>query len=599
MSRVNEGRTDLAFDVRTTLISCPDAAAQIRAKVFLPLLRSGDRERAAIVNRTIIAAQPWKAQYRLDQLTIALDADDNTVIKAACSSLSLLPQTNGNFHIKALKALLKAGRTAAAAEFAEQIDNLWKNDADLSQLAMKALYRAGHRQSATAAATALARTSDLSIAVAVEAAIVLANMRQFKPIDDLLREVGTAQSEHPLALAMLAYAGLKIGRDEAEIRRLIEKARLLGPDDPRVINIVVDIVESFDGANAAIRILDRVPPDAITIAMQIRRADLMGASGRYAEAIEDYATLCEGLPDNRPLRRKFIGALTKMGHIDRARTIYEDGLVRRRADLGLQFEDAIARASETSAINEITEQRFSWCEVHLDPGLAHDSDWRRQAQTSADIDLTFLDWAECHPNRISEMFPFIEVSEKAKGLLINADAAGKGAFVTSAHVGILYAGPVALESFGHRSGWIASMPSIEGSLHQERLISTETASASQVVRGTLRALKENRVIALAIDGAAGQTTRTCKLFGVDVQLSDFCAQISYKWGTPCFFPRLVWTGSKVTIDMDEMPMAHHSESLEKFCTRWLASFVENLELMLQLTPHAIRGSGGFWRNIHD
>ena len=143
------------------------------------------------------------------------------------------------------------------------------------------------------------------------------------------------------------------------------------------------------------------------------------------------------------------------------------------------------------------------------------------------------------------------------------------------------------------------MPEVEGQRHGGRLISTQTDSISRVVKATLTALAANKIVAVAIDGAAGQKMRSAPMFDANIQISDFCVQLSFKNGTPCFFPKLIWNDSHVKIDLVAMPLSNQEETYEIFRERWVCAFTKNIEIMLYESPHAFRGTGGFWREIRD
>lgn len=572
---------------------------RVQSQIYKPAMKRADHDSAMIVNRCLITAQPWKSQFRLDQLALGLAIPDPKLMSAAFETLSTLPRDHVDAQSKALKSLLQAGHTELAADFSRVVSHHWIASAQLCHLSIKALHRTGQREAAAKAARTLAQTGDISVDVVVEAAITLIAMRQFKDVDALAQAAGLQNSAHPLGLALLALTWVKLGRDQVAVFDLAQKAHELAPQDPRVLGVVAEIFEFFGDIPAALGLITAVEPDVLTPTLLERRAKLWSLQGDHAQAARDYSALWENAQTNRALTRKFIGALAKSGQADRAKIVYDTTLRQRAVDLGPTFKDALDRVGAAEPLVNIPEHRFAWVEKHINPALAKDKSWRGLAQLSADVDQTILDWVECHPEKVGEITPFIDATPEAQTLLNVAAAEGKGAFITSAHIGVLYAGPVALEKLGYASKWIASMPDVEGQGQDGRLISTQTGSISRVVKATLTALAANKIVAVAIDGAAGHKMRSALVFDANIQLSDFCVQLSFKNGTPCFFPKIIWNDSHVEIDLVAMPLSNKGETYEIFRERWVCEFTKNIEIMLKKSPHAFRGSGGFWRDVRD
>ncbi|MEO0771716.1 MAG: hypothetical protein AAFZ04_00910 [Pseudomonadota bacterium] len=587
----------LGREVRRVLAGRPDLAAAIRQQIFKPLHSNGDTDRATSVNAALIFAQPWRGDLRLDQLAVGVSSDRETQITAACDAMAHTAGPDGQNLTSTLKSLLREGHAARAAQLLIATEPHWPETTEFLLLAMKAFYRSGAYAEASAMATRLARHNQLTVDQGIDLAIAANAMRDFETSKAALVTSGAETSDNALALALLAQAQLATQEDSAQVTQTAERAVALADQNARPLAIIADVLDRVGQTDRALSILQNLPSNQITRAVRARRAHLLARTGDHASAADDYGALSSEEPDNRPVRRKWVGALVHAGQMDEARRVYDDGLTRRRQHLAPTFAQAMAALASGDLRSRIPEHRLHWCETHLDIDPQDSLHWRQDAERTMAIDQLFLDWAECHPDRIAEIHPFVSISDNAKALLQASKRRGKGGFVTSAHVGVLYAGPVALEMLDLHSSWIASMPALPGSVHDARLISTETNRPSHVVRATLSALEANHHIAVAIDGAAGQAMTHVPFLGSTIALSDFCAHVCYKVGCTAFFPIIHWSGTRVEIDLIAMPEPSIGEDLRTYGTRWLRVFAQHLEKMLIAMPGAIRGCGGFWRDV--
>ncbi|MFC6589781.1 tetratricopeptide repeat protein [Sulfitobacter pacificus] len=582
---------------REILRARPDLAIRIRNEVLLPLKTADTVERAAAVNAALIVARPWSGMFRVDQLDIGLLSENPQLIDAACTALPGTRELEEPALVAAMKALLRTKQNSNAVKLARALGDQFASSVAFAHLALKALYRDGEWTAASEIARTLSKRSDLTVNQAVEVAIAAQAMRNFAVAEQALVNADVTSSDNGLSVAILALCSYWNGRNEDDVVALAEQAAGMASQDARTLAPVAETFSRLGRTERALEVLQNLAPENVSRMARSHRATLLAKSGDYAAAAEDFAVLSDAQPENSPIRRRLVGALVHSGQLERAQDAYAAGLVLRRPRLGDSFADALGRAIEGTGFARIPEHRFRWCETHLDIDLEAHPDWRVQAQQTTNVDNVFVEWAECYPDRIHEMFEFVNVSENAQDLLQKSKQAGKGGFVASAHVGVLYAGPVALELLGLRSSWIASMPSLPGSIHEERLISTETSKASMVIRSSLQALAQNHHIAVAIDGAAGQAMTKVPFLGHEIEVSDFCARVAFKTGCTTFVPTIVWTGERVEIDLVPLPEPLPAEGVDAFAARWIGGFTCHLEETLSIFPQSIRGAGGFWRNI--
>ena len=208
-----------------------------------------------------------------------------------------------------------------------------------------------------------------------------------------------------------------------------------------------------------------------------------------------------------------------------------------------------------------------------------------------------MDWLECKDEQRSEVIQYIQGVAPAKQILDEALKLQKGAFIATAHVGSLYAGPVAFHIAGIEAKWLASVPDVQTDLFYNRLISTSGASTHSIARKVMQSLKRNQVIAIAIDGNVSSNKVSRTLFDQEIQISDFIPKLAWKQGIPSFFPLVRWDKSGVSISLEALPVPGNGESLDAYTHNWCDAFMKKLESMFLNYPESLRGTGGFWTHI--
>src|SRR5690606_32031777 len=93
-----------------------------------------------------------------------------------------------------------------------------------------------------------------------------------------------------------------------------------------------------------------------------------------------------------------------------------------------------------------------------------------------------------------------DLDEPAGRLMADASDSG-GLVIATAHIGPMFAAPLALQLLDFRSVWLASSPSMPGLAYTDSLISTSDQTDAQVVRRAIQALENGTAVGLAVDGA--------------------------------------------------------------------------------------------------
>ena len=224
-------------------------------------------------------------------------------------------------------------------------------------------------------------------------------------------------------------------------------------------------------------------------------------------------------------------------------------------------------------------------------------EWERRARWGWLADRLLQEWLETSPDRAEEaMLRLADLGPGSDALEPAARSEG-GLILASAHVGPLFAGPLALQLLELPCKWLASTPSIQGMAYSSALISTSDQSEGKVVRAAIAALDARTSIAIAVDGAMTMAAPRVPFEGQEVTYSSFAARLAHRKRSRSFFVAPFWQESRLAFDLLELPRAAPDEELEPFLDRWRAAWFGNLRRLLAGDAENLRLSGGIWRHV--
>lgn len=264
------------------------------------------------------------------------------------------------------------------------------------------------------------------------------------------------------------------------------------------------------------------------------------------------------------------------------------------------FKEGVDSIMSEQTVNVVPAHRLEWIYQSLKNEGVEPSDrehWEVELSRVNRLDHFLLDWMECNPDKFNEVIPYFGSATQAALPLIEALKLGKGAFIASAHIGVLFGGTVALKIADLNASWLASIPDLGDEKFEGTLISTTTNNESSIGKKILKSLRQNKVVAIACDGNKSSDNSLHKIFNQDVKVSGFIPKFSFTRRVPCFFPKITWAGDKTIIDLIEMPQANVDESRNDYVERWCDFYLKNIENIIKENPASIRGSGGFWTDI--
>lgn len=173
----------------------------------------------------------------------------------------------------------------------------------------------------------------------------------------------------------------------------------------------------------------------------------------------------------------------------------------------------------------------------------------------------------------------------------------KGLILASAHIGPMYAGPLALELLGVRSRWLASTPSVARTGYAKSLISTSDQDDMEVAKAFMQSLKRGYAVVIAVDGAINLAAPRIAFEGQEMTYSSFAARTAHRMEVPTLFCAPKWEGDRIGFMVERLPDAEPGESADAHAERWKAAYLSCLREFLGGSPENLRLSGGLWRHI--
>lgn len=322
------------------------------------------------------------------------------------------------------------------------------------------------------------------------------------------------------------------------------------------------------------------------------------ASGEYEVSAELILEAHRLEPDNEGIRKLAAAGLNQAGRQSEASDLYGELIRQRERALPENFVKGIQTLGLSCADYPIPQARLDWAWEMRDKDQWSDRrEWERRARWGALADKLLYDWLECRPDRIEEILPLLEDLDGADAAVAPLLKRGRGLLVASAHIGLMFAGPLILELLGFDNKWLASVPSVSAVGFANKLISTADQTEGQVVRKSMRALASGQVLTVAVDGTMSMSAPRVDFTNQSITYSSFGARLSYKQKAPSIFAVPRWEDDRIRIRIRSLPDPVHATDLSKFLDDWRSAYLGHIAEMLQDSPENLRLSGGLWRDI--
>jgi tetratricopeptide (TPR) repeat protein len=585
--------------LRPEVTALQNARDDLRRYVVSPLVHDRQFELAADVLGIMIDANPSSIEDlrlrasllgRLKRWPEAI-ADSETVALARPDDL--VAQTA---HIQ---LLLQGGQADEAGALAEaMVDRLAENPRS-ANIALLALSRSGRTDAAVALAIELA---EMDMSDELLAGAIVRTLFDAGRVDEAISagERLIAEGWDSAMIRACVGSAYMMCRGEDRYEKAIAHFHVglaFAPDDVRINSAMGEALLRTRGYDQAIPYLEK----ACNLQPRVAQARALYAralkqAGRYADSAVEFRRLLELQPAESRWRRYAAGALSQAGRRKEAADLFGSFVGDRRKSLPKSFEKGLEALWDRVDSVEIPQARLDWAWRMSNLRPNDRGDWERRARWGHLADHYLLDWLECRDDRVHEaMMRLADLSEPER-IFAEVDARN-GLILASAHIGPMYAGPLALELLGVKSRWLASTPSVARTAYASSLISTSDQDDLQVARSFMQSLKQRYAVVIAIDGAINLAAPRIMFEGQEMTYSSFAARTAHKMGVPSLFCAPKWEGDRIGFVLERLPDPHPDEGADSHAERWKQAYLSHLRDYLGGQPENLRLSGGLWRHI--
>jgi tetratricopeptide (TPR) repeat protein len=585
--------------LRKDVLALPNARFELRRHLVSPLVHNKQFELASEVLGLVLEFNPNSLEdLRLRASLMGRLKRWPEAIEHAERAALALPDDLGA-QIAYIQLLLQGGRVDDAGARAEAIIDRIDGHPRSANIALLALSRSGRLEAAVSLAIELSETgiSDELLAAAIVRTLFDSG-RIDETIDAGERLIADGWDDATLrACVGSAYMASRI---DDRYEKAIAHLRVgldYAPDDVRMNSVMGEALlrsRSYDEAipylERACKLQPQVPQTRALYARALKQA------GRYAEAATEFRRLLELQPSASRWRRYAAGALSQAGRQKEAADLFQSFVVERKKSLPKKFEKGLEALWDRVDSVEIPKARLDWA-WRLSNLHSNDRDeWERKARWGHLADHYLLDWLECRDDRVHEaMMRLADLSEPERVFAqVNSR---NGLILASAHIGPMYAGPLALELLGVKSRWLASTPSVAKTAYAGSLISTSDQDDMQVARSFMQSLKQGYAVVIAVDGAINLAAPRISFEGQEMTYSSFAARTAHRMGVPSLFCAPKWEGDRIGFVLERLPDPHPEEGADAYAERWKDAYLSALRDYLGGSPENLRLSGGLWRHI--
>lgn len=579
----------------------PERELYWRMLIAKTLMRTDRNEQAIIVLSRVIAGAPDAVEEL--RLRGSLYGRQRRYEEALADARRVvaLKQRDWAAHTALLKLLIQSEAAEEAADHAVTLGADAARDEKLAQMAAIAFRRTGRKDDLVRWAEAI-ETAGVTTGT-MAASIIRAYVEAGLPAraEDASRKYAAFGIDDARLKGQLA--GAMIESEEQTPERLGKILGMMRASDIAKSNNARDLRKMGFALLRAGREREAVPvleralalsPNSNGIRALYARA--LRQSERYAEAAEQFKKLLPSHPEAHNFHRYAAGALSLAGQTEEAAALFDNFVQRRRARMSDNFEQGFAALWDKADSHQVPRENLDWAWQLRRDKKDDRAEWERRAKWGYLADQFIIDWIECRDDQIQDAMMKLANLDEAEGKLSKVDYS-RGAILASAHIGPMFAGPLALELLGIESRWLASTPGSIRTSYGKRLISTSDQTGAEVARQTLRTLGEGKAVVIAIDGAIALSAPRVPFEGQHVTLSSFAPRLVHRLGVPSLFVAPRWENGNIGFVVEEMPAPEEGEEVDAYVERWQNRFLDHLRDFLSGEPENLRLAGGIWRHI--
>ncbi|WP_164843978.1 tetratricopeptide repeat protein [Croceicoccus ponticola] len=575
--------------------------AMLLAMVVKELMRAKRHDDAtAVLDKMIASGADSIEELRLRASLHGRDKRFEPALRDARRLLTLDP-CDWPGHAALLKLLVQAGQITAAADHATSLGTDAANDIALTQMVILSLKRDGREDAIVPLAEAIEAkgVTTPQAAAAVVAAYVEAGLpAHAEAAGEKYASLGVAggKLDETLAQAMIESEDQTPERLD-KIIDMMRNSKVADGRDPRALRKMGFALLRAGREREAVPVLAKalkLAPNSNGIRALYARA--LRQSERYEEAAEQFKQLLPSHPEAHNFHRYAAGALSLAGKKDEAAALFDNFIDARRSRMSDSFEAGFDNLWSKVDKHKVPAANLEWAWSLRKDKKDDRAEWERRAKWGYLADQYIIDWIECRDDQIHEAMLKLADLDQADQALSKIDKS-RGVILASAHIGPMFAGPLALELLGIESRWIASTPGSVRTAYGRRLISTSDQTGAEVARQTLRTLGEGKAVVIAIDGAIALSAPRVPFEGQHITMSSFAPRLVHRLGTPSMFVAPRWENNKIGFVVEPMPAPEPGEDVNDYVPRWQAAFLDYLREFLSGEPENLRLAGGVWRHI--
>jgi len=544
------------------------------------------QERLELVNHSLTHNRREKAAQYLADVPITTDQRD--------------PMLPAQVYHDLMRLNLVLKNNQAAAEIAQLLMPDFGEDAETAIMALRAFARANDEPGFLTSLDQVLGLCRHDQALLAEIFTLLNNRSLSYKVVEHIQALGLENSvdfeisfQYGRALAEIDPTG------EATIAA-VERAHEIGGRPQKSARLLSKLYLSVNRNQDSLQVLGAHSGGAQPESVRAQYADALMANGHFQEAAAGYDDLLQKHPHHGGWRRACISALLLAGDEAGAKAMYREGLEGRNLSKYANFSAALDAIDFNMDASKIPAYRFDWAYEKLRQMGCAPADraaWELECKWVNLADHLTLDWLEARAQDSDEILPFIHGAAEARAMIQEKTANGVGAFIATAHIGGLFAGPFALAKSGLNYRWVASTPLVSNIPGAEFLLSTYSKNKMALARKIFGAIKAGAVVSIAIDGNSGVQTSTVPFLGDTIRLSDFIPRMTFQTGASSFFPKVIWVAGVVKIELVPLVMPAPNDTLEAYIEIWFEDFLTQLGNVFREAPENLRMTGGFWDEV--
>lgn len=589
-----EGREALQV---TPEMAASDEARRIIRGSIVPALRKGNANEPLVhVLQAYLQAVPDAVSERLLLSSLLVRLGQAGAAREHLERLAVDGPGDPRILAPRIQLELKEKRVEAAAMIAEGFAQWDSIPPRLAHLAMLALMRAGR----PARALELLGQREGEMTADLAAAAVEAHMAagEFAEAQRLARRAiaeGFDSTSIRHALGTMAQAQFDYDRAITHFTEALK----LSPDNVRTLAALGELLLCKSRPRAAIAHLAKALKQAPHLNhVRALHARALKEVRDYDGAAREWVEVAARQPENAQWKRQAASALNLAGRRNDAARLFSGLLDQRAKLLPEHFEQGLHALWERVDEVALPAARYEWAWGLRAPGndLPRE-EWERRARWGHLADGLIFDWLECRPDRAEDaMYHLADLEAPARAIEEIMKESG-GLIIATAHIGPMFAAPLAAELVDFESVWLASTPTMPGTAYTSSLISTSDQTEAQVVRQAIRAMESGKVVGLAVDGAMNMAAPRILFEGQEVTYSSFAARLAHRRRASSVFIAPQWRDGRLVFHVARLPLPRPDESIEDFSDRWQDAYLLELRQLLAGDPENLRLSGGIWRHI--